>query len=210
MFAEIIATLKGYKNKLSKQLEAVNVTLDYLISLEQGDKTIQEEKQVEPDKPPPSAKKTVRGPYKKHAVKIVKADEPKHIKGLRGPRNKASQYKGVSRTKPRMDGKPLWRAQTYVNGKNVSLGQFDIEELAAAAYAEQTGDHAEAERLRGMVGIRKADMAEQAENNPDRAVKKVTVYVCAHCKLEWRSKPDRCPSCDSATFTTKLVAEDKV
>jgi len=162
--------------------------------------------------------KKMRGKYVRRSGPVARdpsnerqasSDGPKHIPGLRGPREKASKYKGVSIAKPRKDGTQLWRAQSWENGKLVSLGQFESDLLAAAAYAEHKGEQTEAERLRALAGQSSAGMTEQAENNPDRA-RQVTIYICAHCKNEWKSKPDRCPHCDGATFTPKKVDEDKV
>jgi DNA-directed RNA polymerase subunit RPC12/RpoP len=206
MFIEIIAKLKNYRDKLLKKVEEVDKALDYMVGLEHSDETIREEKKVEMEKPSP-AKKTGRVPYKK---KAAISEEPKHIPGLRGTRKRASKYKGVSLCKPRKDGTHLWRAQYWENGKLISLGQFEIEELAAAAYAEHEGNQEEAARLRAIAGRQKPDMVEQAENNPDRAAKKVTIYICTHCKTEWQSKPDSCPHCKSATFNAQKVDADKV
>jgi len=149
--------------------------------------------------PKTKAGKKLRGKYKK----AVKEDKPKHIPGLRGPRKKSSQYKGVSAAKQRQDGTLMWRAQYWGNGKAVSLGQFEIEELAAAAYAEHEGNHAEAARLRALAGRQNSDMAEQAENNPDRQghVKK-KIWICKNkkCGLEFQSKPTECLGCHGTSF----------
>jgi len=155
--------------------------------------------------PKTKAGKKLRGKHKKRAAG---AEEPKHIPGLRGPRKKSSKYKGVSPAKLRQDGTHQWRAQHWENGKLISIGQFKSEELAAAALAEHEGNHAEAARLRALAGRQNSDMAKQAENNPDRA-RKVTIWICNHCKTEWKSRPDRCPHCDGATFTPKKVDADQ-
>jgi rubrerythrin len=204
MFDELIAELKSYKNKIYHQIIEIDKVIVTLDGLDRVDK------QAEPPKPVivPKIKtgKKMRGKYKKRAAM---SEEPKHIPGLRGPRKRASKYKGISPCKPRKDGTHLWRVQYWENGKNKSLGQFESPELAGAAYAERTGDHAEAARLRAMAGRQKTDMAEQAENNPDRA-RRVTIYICTHCKTEWQSKPDSCPHCKSVTFNAQKVDADKV
>ena len=123
-----------------------------------------------------------------------------------------SKYKGVCPTRPMKDGTFKWRAQFWDGKKNklIGLGQFDTEELAAAAYADYKGDKAEAQRLRGLALQADADMAEQAENNPDRPPKKTKrkmAWECQHCKLSFQSKPTSCPGCNSASF--KEVPDDE-
>ena len=108
-----------------------------------------------------------------------------------------SKYKGVCPTRPMKDGTFKWRVQFWDSKKNklIGLGQFENEELAAAAYADYKGDKAEAQRLRGL--------AKQVENNPDKSAKKTKrkmAWECQHCKLSFQSKPVSCPGCKSASF----------
>lgn len=90
---------------------------------------------------------------KKRKVKKEKVEKPKSSR--RGPKAK-SNHKGVS-TLP--NGK--WRAQIFdkKNKKNIGLGTFDSELLAAAAYQEGAGNIEEARRLRN----------EHAEGDPNLA-----------------------------------------
>ncbi len=78
-----------------------------------------------------------RTKVKKKTLKAVKSSR-------RGPRAK-SKYKGVSPSKT--PGK--FRVQFFdkKNKKNIGLGTFDSELLAAAAYQERAGNHKEARRL---------------------------------------------------------------
>ena len=177
-----------------------------------------------------------RRKYKKRKVKKPK---PKHIAGLRGPRKKVSKYKGVSRDNPRKDGSRKWRAQYWdgVKKKPVSLGMFERELLAAAAYQDHEGNKAKAAEYRRLDKQQRkqashdkqrrgaddkqqqADMAEQAENNPDREKvksKKVKgkkyAYKCNNpaCGLEWQTKPSYCPGagCYGTSFK-KIEVIDK-
>jgi len=160
---------------------------------------------IEPATPPvtkPSLKNT-----KKNAGKGPKKDR-------KLPPRKKSKYKGVSPLPPTKDGTIKFSA-TYWDGKkgkSVHMGTFENELNAAAAYQDHIGDKAEAARLRAMVkppdaDMAKqsaADMAEQAENNPDKPPhrSKLKTWQCYHCKITLRhpTQPLRCIQCDSASF----------
>jgi len=214
MYIGIIAKLNGEKKGLAVRIGKIDHTIELLRELDGPSELSRPEppdpiEQPDPEKPP----------RRKYNTRKIKKEKPQHIAGLRGPRKKASKFKGVSRDGPRKDGSRKWRAQ-YWDGKKqkpVSLGMFETELLAAAAYQDHDGNKAEAARLRsldsGQSGRsqQKADIAEQADNNPDREkVKIVTIYICSHCNTEWNSKPDRCPHCDSASFKAKKVPADSV
>jgi len=155
--------------------------------------------------------------------------KPKHVAGHRGPLKKVSRYKGVSLCKQRKNGRQKWRVQFCDKGKVVSLGAYHTELEAAAVYQDHIGDKGLAAEYRRMdaqqqgkqdnlnttpdaIRQRRADAAEQAENNPDRTekVKMVTIWRCSHCKVETKSEPVRCNHCDSASFKTKRVPADSV
>lgn len=170
--------------------------------------------QVAAEKPEavPGSKK-VTGKHKKRKVET----KVKHVAGLLGPKNQSSQYKGVKKSKkPYADGRDRFEVSFYnkQTQKLKYLGSFDNELLAAATYQERAGNKDEAKRLRSLTRQQKADMAEQAENNQDKpepdAKKKVTIYVCSHCKLETKSKPIRCAQCDGASFKPQRVDADSV
>jgi len=137
------------------------------------------------------------------------------IKGKSGSRNPFSKYKGVTRGKPKKDGSITYRAHIWdgKQGKNLMIGTFDEELLAAAAVHDYKGNKEEAQRLRNLAattsGITKqqrADIQEQVDNNPDRpshpAKKKKsdTVYVCKRCGTEWEIKPKQCRGCGCDDF----------
>jgi len=151
----------------------------------------------------------------------VAADKPNK------PGRKKSKYKGVRiNPKPYADGRTRYEVNRYdPSAKKVKfLGCFDNELEAAAVYQEHAGNKEEAARLRALAKQDRADMAEQAENNPDRKkVKRQKVkgksqkqdqsvadvsevkmkeWLCCHCKIELRhpTMPTRCIQCDSASF----------
>ena len=155
--------------------------------------------------------------------------KPKHVAGHRGPLKKVSRYKGVSLCKQRKNGRQKWRVQFCDKGKVVSLGAYHTELEAAAVYQDHAGNKAKAAEYRNLdrqqqgkqdnlnttpdaIRQRRADAAEQAENNPDRTekVKMVTIYICSHCGIETKSEPVRCNHCDSASFKTQKVPADSV
>lgn len=201
MYIGIIKTLTDERKKMMERVDRINDTIGLLRELDGPSELSKSPMPAEPVKP----KRTYR---KRKATK----PEPKHVAGHRGPRNQFSKYKGVTKGPIRKNGKWKYRAHFWDGRKNISLGMFDDDLLAAAAVADRKGDKAEAARLRAMAGQSAADMDEQAENNPDRPekVKMVTIYICSHCNTEWKSRPDRCPHCDGATFKTKKVPADSV
>ena len=176
--------------------------------------------QVNEKKPPKPESKPVRGPYKKRGITSRKAAERiagkavKHIAGHHGPLKKVSQHKGVSLCKKRKNGTQKWRVQYYdpSTRRIKSLGAYYSEIEAAAVYQDHIGNEVEAARLRALDKQQTADMAEQKENNPDRvkADKMVMVWVCSRCRIEWKSKPDSCPNCNSASFKPKKVDADSI
>jgi len=76
-------------------------------------------------------------------AKVKKGSIEKAEKISRRPRTK-SKYKGVSLSKT--SGK--FRVQFWDGKKNIYLGSFDSELLAAAKYQDHIGNHKEAKRLR--------------------------------------------------------------
>lgn len=85
---------------------------------------------------------------------------------------KKSKYKGVSRI-----GKK-WRAQIHdkIKNKNIHLGVFVSELLAAAAYQEYIGNTKEAKRLRNEYeeGDRMPEPPDYSKEQPDTVNVKVT------------------------------------
>jgi len=125
-------------------------------------------------------------------------------KAGKGPRagGGTSKYKGVCLGRPKKDGSPRWRAQVWKDGRLKSLGTFPTELEAAAAVAKAIGDTKEYLRLQGLAKQGRADMAEQAENNPDRpkSKRKEKAWMCTRCHLTFKTKPTSCPGCRSASF----------
>jgi hypothetical protein len=88
------------------------------------------------------------------------------------------KFKSVYRGQDYRDGRPCYTVKISEKGTKQPryLGSFDNIYLAAARVAEYHGDEAEADRLRKLAELypttltkqQMADMAEQAENNPDR------------------------------------------
>jgi len=112
----------------------------------------------------------------------------------RGGKAPSSLFKGVEKLKiGYSDGRSKFRA-TFRNPetkKQEVLGHFDNEYLAAAKYQERAGNLTEARRL--------YDLAEQANNNPDRTkpVKKEKItWVCKRCGSEYQSKGTCGCGCD--------------
>lgn len=199
-FELTIMQLEDCKQKLGDQIEKIDQCIETLKLVGFGENRPTETKI---QKPPPIP----HGPAKhKRKYKKRKADSG-HIAGLRGPRNQASQYKGVSLPKPKKDGKQKFRVQFWKGKlkKNIPLGLFDSELEGAAVYQDHVGNKVEAARLRALDEQRQADMAEQAENNQDRPPAKKRkktkmIYVCKQCGLEWQSKPKECPHCGNDDF----------
>jgi len=138
-----------------------------------------------------------REPQQPKAEKPVQQTVPdKRLKGQRG-RGK-NKYKGVQPLRPLKDGTQRWRARVWDGRKktNVTIGDFDTPELASNAYKNYKADKIKKDAQT------KADMQEQAENNPDRPGTKMKVWICTHCKLEHKypTQPTRCARCDGATF----------
>jgi len=150
------------------------------------------------------AAKSVRGPYNKRAV--ITARKPSKSNNKKKTSNrKTSQYKGVERLKPNKSGQVKYKT-SYWEGKtkkNIYLGTYDSELEAAAACQDHIGDKDEAARLRSLAKQQKADMTEQADNNPDRPGTGLKTWKCTHCKLTFRhpTKPMSCINCKGATFT---------
>jgi len=236
MYIGIIAKLNGEKKELSARIEKIDRTIVLLRELDGPSELSEQHRPPEREPLDPPDETPARRKYKKRKVKKPK---PKHIAGLRGPRKKVSKYKGVSRDNPRKDGSRKWRAQYWdgVKKKPVSLGMFERELLAAAAYQDHEGNKAKAAEYRRLDKQQRkqashdkqrrgaddkqqqADMAEQAENNPDREKvksKKVKgkkyAYKCNNpaCGLEWQTKPSYCPGagCYGTSFK-KIEVIDK-
>ena len=216
MYIGIIAKLAYEKKELSAKIEKIDRTIVLLRELD-GPSELSDPVVKKRDKP---EKKNVRGPYKKRGITSRKAAERiagkavKHIAGHHGPLKKVSQHKGVSLCKKRKNGTQKWRVQYYdpSTRRIKSLGAYYSEIEAAAVYQDHIGNEVEAARLRALDKQQTADMAEQKENNPDRvkADKMVMVWVCSHCRIEWKSKPDSCPNCNSASFKPKKVDADSI
>jgi len=203
MYIGIIAKLAVKKMDALALIEKIDNAIELLLELDGPSELSKSTMPAEPVKP----KRTCR---KRKAAK----PEPKHVAGHRGPLKKASQYKGVSLCKMRKNGTQKWRVQYYDPsvGKIKSLGAYDTELKAAAAYQDYVGDKAAAAEYRrldaqqrGMARQQAADMAEQVENNPDKPTgkKKDTYYVCDHCKLETLTRPTSCIQCRGASFSKK-------
>lgn len=214
MYIGIIANLTGEKNKLMERVEKINCTIDLLRELDGPSELSEPDPGEPPEREPldPPDTKPVTRKYNKRKVTAVRAKKPKHVAGHRGPLKKASQYKGVSLCKKRKNGTQKWRVQFCGNGKIQSLGSYKTELEAAAVYQDHIGDKAEAKRLRSLDSPRstgsdsrqrKADMAEQRENNPNKPGRsKLKIWICTHCKMDFKhpTRPLRCPNCDSASF----------
>jgi len=214
MYIGIIAKLAYKKKELSAKIEKIDRTI---VLLRELDGPSELSGPIEPASP---ADKPVRRAYKKRGITSRKAAERiagkavKHIAGHHGPLKKVSQHKGVSLCKKRKNGTQKWRVQYYdpSTRRIKSLGAYYSEIEAAAVYQDHIGNEVEAARLRALDKQQTADMAEQKENNPDRvkADKMVMVWVCSHCRIEWKSKPDSCPNCNSASFKPKKVDADSI
>jgi len=161
-----------------------------------------ETKGLVPTEPEPARTKSKKKTSKKKAKAV-------HVAGLRGPRGQFSKYKGVTRAKPKKDGTIMYKANVWdgKRKKNLLLGIFNNELLAAAAVQDYKGNKDEARKLRALgrpqedgKSLDAANMKEQADNNPDRPThqakkkKGVTVYVCKQCGLEYQSK-GKCAGC---------------
>jgi len=149
-------------------------------------------------------------------IKLVTPKIDKHTNRTKNkPANsvrkgKKSKYKGVRVNKtPYADGRTRYEAQHYdpATKKVKFLGCFDDELLAAAAFQEAAGNKDEAARLRSLARQSDADIAEQAENNPDRPLhkkKKATIWICNNksCGIEYRTNPKKngCISCKGNDF----------
>lgn len=127
----------------------------------------------------------------------------------RGKPNPFSKFKGVTKARPKKDGTGKYLASFWdgTKQKNICLGTFDNELLAAAAVAEHKGDKDEAKRLRVLAKQKKTDMKEQAENNPDRPPhkkRKEKIWVCktTSCGIEYRTDPtiNGCLNCKRNNF----------
>ena len=117
-----------------------------------------------------------------------------------------SRYKGVERLKPNKSGQVKFKA-SYWDGnhkKNIYLGTHESELIAAAFYQDHIGNKERAAELRAQAKQQQADMAEQAENNPDRPLDGTdrhnlkrqgkTYWICKRCGLEYQSK-GQCAGC---------------
>jgi len=125
----------------------------------------------------------------------------------------SNRFKGVKKEKPYSDGRKKFSANYRLSGKGKYLGTFENEFLAAAAVQEKIGNKDEAKRLRnlatattGMTKQQRADMDEQAENNPNRPgttskKKGKTIWVCKKCGVEYMSEPKfGCLNCRGDDF----------
>lgn len=124
-----------------------------------------------------------------------------------GPRKQFSQYKGVYKGPNKADGRQTCQAGVWRDGKNKNLGNYLIEEQAAAVAAEARGEKAEAKRLLEIAKQKERNIAEQQENNPDRPVGRrgsrespTTAYQCSKCGDVYSTKPPSCPGCSGASF----------
>lgn len=122
-------------------------------------------------------------------------------------KGKSSQFKGVKKEKKSYaDGRPRFTVNYHdrQKGKIKYLGTFDNEYLAAAKYQDHIGNKKEAKRLRSLAKQQRLDMAEQAENNPDRPTKpKMKKWKCKHCGLEvkYPTKPKiGCIKCNNSAY----------
>ena len=117
------------------------------------------------------------------------------------PKLRKTKHKGVYAGRIRKDGTQMWLVACWdsMKQKNVKLGSF-TSELEAAAVAKRFYEQAKQ---------RQADMAEQAENNPDRPgpkkrnKKTKTVWVCKRCGVKWDFKPKNCTYCQNDDFCEK-------
>lgn len=171
-------------------------------------------KKTRPTKPQNKPKQKDSGPKltdrpTKKSKKAGGRISSQRLSGKRfGKPNPFSEYKGVTRGKPKKDGTVMYRASVWDGrkNKNILLGTFSSELLAAAAVADHRGDKAEVIRLRALAKQQQdVDMAEQLENNPDRAAAAVrkkktkTIYVCKRCGLQYKSK-GTCAECGNDDF----------
>lgn len=104
-----------------------------------------------------------------------------------------SQYKGVTKGKPRKDGTLTYKAGAYsaIDKKIHFLGTYEVEELAAAAVQEFLGNKTEAKRLRAIGEQKWADSAEQRENNPNKP--RVDVSSHRHGQHQYPKRQDQAP-----------------
>lgn len=126
-----------------------------------------------------------------------------------------SEHKGVERLKPNKSGQVKFKTSWW-NGKtkkNIYLGTYDSELIAAAAYQDRLGNKAEAAKLRAqakqqttdIAEQQTADLAEQKENNPNRPSpggRKKKIWTCKRDGLEYRTDPTKsgCPHCGGFDF----------
>jgi len=142
----------------------------------------------------------------------------KSFKSARKNSNKhTSQYAGVERLKPNKSGQVKFKVSYWdgIHKKNIYLGTHESELIAAAAYQDHIGNKAKAAELRAQDKQQQADIAEQAENNPDRPLDGTdrrnlkrqgkTYYVCKHCGLEYQSK-GQCAACGN--FDMRKVSDE--
>lgn len=198
-----IEELNGSMEQLHRKLVDIRIciaTLERMVGCEEKE---QEQKQ---ERPAPEQSET-----KTQKQKV----EDESTASRKGPRNPSSRFKGVKKNKkPYKDGRARFEVTFYNKKKSQSeyLGSFDNEYLAAARYQERDGNKVEAQRLRkladqdgddqarpgDMAKQRRADRAEQEENNRDRPTDKkkktVTIYVCNLCGLEYQ-KRGQCAGC---------------
>ena len=145
-----------------------------------------------PEKPDTKPEQPVNNARKSHKSKSTS-------KKKTSKRN-TSQYKGVERLKPNKSGQVKFKVSWWdgKTKKNIYLGTYDSELIAAAAYQDYIGNEAEAAELRAKDKHFTADMAEQQENNPDRPLDGAdrhnlkrsgkTYWVCKRCGLEYQNK----------------------
>ncbi len=210
---QTILWLENRKQQLSDKIIEVELCVDTLMQLMGYKREEAETKKTNPQnqKMIPGEINKPKRPYKRREVtpkpKRLSKVRVDHIAGLRGPRNQNSRYKGVSLNKPKKDGTQKFRVQFW-NGKlkkNIPLGTFNSELKAAAVYQDHIGNKDEAAKLHGQARQQQADMAEQAENNPDRPPAKKKgkkIWVCKRCGLKYRTDPTKhsCIKCQHKDF----------
>ena len=189
---QTILWLEGRKQQLSDEIIEVELCVDTLMQLMDYDIEAAETEKRSPR------------PADRPAKKIKKSSKMLSDSNVR--KGKKSKYKGVSPMKPLKSGKIKYQAFCWDGKKKkcVTIGTYDTELMAAAAYQDHVGNKAEARKLRDQAR-QQADMAEQAENNRDRPPTKKKgkkIWVCKRCGLEYRTDPTKhgCIKCQHKDF----------
>jgi len=136
-----------------------------------------------------------RNSQKPRAAKQRTKKEPEVRKGVAGSEAKRRGRRGTSRyfgiSFIPKNGR--WRAQIKRSDDNWDGGQFEFEELAAAAVHSHLGNDNQAHKLR-LIAIEKY--------GPEAVSDDEGVWLCHGCAEEYRAakNPDRCEKCGSGTF----------